>query len=98
MWNVPTDGIAVPSSANVVGPGTSGSCRCITSGSKLRSASRVRCAATLPGAIGEIEPLLSTLVLGPTDITNGVGGGPSHGASTRVSWPISRSARARPST
>ena len=38
----PTFGTSLPSSAALVGPGTSGSCRCSTSGSNTRSASSVR--------------------------------------------------------
>ena len=87
-WNVPTFGASAPSSAAPVGPGTSGSCRCTTSGRKLRNASSVRSDASFwAWAIGEIEPLLTNRTLGPTDVTPGSGGGPSHGPITRASTP-----------
>ena len=65
----------------------------------LRSASSVRSDASFCAcAIGEIEPLLTKRTLGPTEVTPGSGGGPSHGPMTRASTPSVRSARASPST
>ena len=48
--------------------------------------------------IGAIEPLLGKRRDGPTVVIPGSGGGPSHGAITRVSTPARRRARASPST
>ncbi|CAB4790509.1 unannotated protein [freshwater metagenome] len=64
----------------------------------MRIASRVRSDATAPTFIGATDPFASIRTVGPTLITPGSGGGPSVGPITRVSTPISRSARARPST
>lgn len=86
-WKVPTAGIDVPISAAWVGPGTAGSWRWTTSGSKDRRASNVRLAAALLGAMGDIEPLLGTWTLRPTLVTNRSGGGPSQGATTHASVP-----------
>ena len=47
----------------------------------------VRSAADGSGASGAIEPLAAVGRLLPSGVTNGSGGGPSHGASTRASWP-----------
>ena len=58
----------------------------------------VRSCAEMSGAIGAIEPFDAVGTLLPSGVTNSSGGGPSHGASTRVSWPRRRSARARAST
>ena len=46
--------------------------------------------------IGAIEPLLGNRRDGPTVVIPGSGGGPSHGAITRVSTPARRSARGEP--
>jgi hypothetical protein len=97
-WKVPTAGTSAPSSVAWFDPGTSGSCRCSTSGPNTRSASSVRRATALPDAIGATEPLESNRVLGPTVVIPGSGGGPSLGASTRASSPSARRLRARPST
>ena len=82
---MPTTGRSVPTSAAWVGPGVSGSCRWTTSGAKLRSASRVRAAARWFDVMGAIEPLLGKRRVGPTVVMPGSGGGPSHGAITRIS-------------
>src|SRR5205085_5322565 len=70
-WNVPTVGIAVPTSAAWFAPGENGSWRCTTSGSKVWSASMVRRATARPVATGATEPLLGSRVLGPTVMTPG---------------------------
>jgi hypothetical protein len=98
LWNVPTIGPSKPIRVARLGPGTTGSCRCTTSGRMLRSAAMVRRVATGPGAIGATEPLLSHSTLGPIEITPGSGGGPSQGATTLASTPSARSARASPRT
>ena len=58
----------------------------------------VRSDAAGSGASGAIEPLAAVGRLLPSGVTNSSGGGPSHGASTRASWPMARSDRASPST
>src|SRR3954452_7269960 len=90
--------MSVPTSAACVGPGVSGSCRWMTSGAKPRSASRVRAAAMWFDVIGAIDPLLGNRRVGPMVVTPVSGGGPSHGAMTRVSQPTRPSARASPRT
>ena len=62
------------------------------------SARIVRSAADASGASGAIEPLAAVGRLLPSGVTNASGGGPSHGPSTRASWPCRRSSRASPST
>ena len=58
----------------------------------------MRRAAAGSGAIGATEPLPAAGTEAPRGVTHGSGGGPSHGASTRASTPMTRSARAMPST
>ena len=92
-WNVPTIGQLANNAVVTVGPGASGSCRCSTSKSSSRSALIVRSAAAGSGASGAIEPLADVAMLLPRGVTPASGGGPSHGASSRASWPSLRSAR-----
>ena len=47
----------------------------------------MRSAAEASGASGAIEPLAAVGRLLPSGVTNASGGGPSHGPSTRASWP-----------
>ena len=82
-----------------MGPGANGSWR--WSDVELLVAQgpdRAQRRTTGPGASGAIEPLAAVGMLLPSGVTNGSGGGPSHGASTRASWPMARSTRASPST
>ena len=58
----------------------------------------VRMAHDGSGAMGAIDPLAAVGMLLPRGITPTSGGGPSHGPSTRASWPSVRSARASPRT
>ena len=58
----------------------------------------VRNAADGSGARGATEPLAAVGKLIPKGVTNGSGGGPSHGASTRTSCPMRRNSRAKPIT
>ncbi len=58
----------------------------------------MRIAADASGASGAIDPLAAVGRLLPSGVTNDSGGGPSHGPSTRASWPWRRSSRASPST
>jgi hypothetical protein len=67
------------------GPGASGSCTWITSNSSSRNTRSVLSAAAGSGASGAIEPLAAVGRLSPRGVTNGSGGGPSHGARTRTS-------------
>ncbi len=97
-WNVPTIGPLKPISALTVGPGTIGSWRCTTSGSRLRNASAVRRAVARPGEIGAMEPFDSHSTVGPTLTIVGSGGGPSHGATILTSTSSWRNSRASPST
>ena len=46
-----------------------------------------RSVADASGASGATEPLADAGRLSPSGVTNGSGGGPSHGPSTRTSWP-----------
>ena len=78
------------------GPGTSGSCRCTTSKASSRRARMVRSWHDGSGAIGATEPLAAVGIDRPSGVTPASGGGPSHGPSTRTSWPEVRSARAKP--
>ena len=50
------------------------------------------------GATGATEPFDAVGRLLPSGVTNSSGGGPSHGASTLVSYPRRRMLRARAST
>ncbi len=97
-WKVPTAGMSVASRQVWLMPGWRGSWRCSTSGSKTRSASRVRCTAAFVELIGAIDPFEGNRMLGPTLVTPGRGGGPSVGATTRASTPRARSACASPRT
>jgi hypothetical protein len=67
------------------GPGTSGSWTCTTSNSSSLRARIVRSAADGSGASGAIEPFADVGRLLPSGVTNGSGGGPSQGPSTRTS-------------
>jgi hypothetical protein len=58
----------------------------------------VRSWAAGSGASGANEPLDAVGTLLPSGVTPASGGGPSHGARTRVSKPSVRNTRARPST
>ncbi len=90
------DGACLRVSAVIVGPGTMGSCRCSTSKASSRSARITRSCAAGSGAMGATEPFEAVGRLFPSGVTPASGGGPSHGPSTRVSIPSSRSERARP--
>ena len=85
------------SSAVVVAPGASGSCRWITSNASSRIARIVLSWQTGSGATGAMDPLEMAGRLLPRGVTPVSGGGPSQGPSTRVSNPLRRSARASPS-
>ena len=98
MWNVPTVGARCTINAVDVGPGARGSWRWMTSNCSSLSTRRVRSAADGSGAIGATEPLAERGSESPSGVMKLSGGGPSHGPSTRVSWPRRRSSRARPST
>jgi len=95
---VPTIGQGFTTSAVLVMPGTNGSCRCNTSKSSSHTARITRSCADRSGASGATEPLVANGMDAPNGVTPGSGGGPSHGANTRTSWPRRRSALARPST
>ena len=56
----------------------------------------VRSCADGSGASGATEPLAAVGMLLPSGVTQPSGGGPSHGPSTRASWPLARSARHQP--
>jgi hypothetical protein len=86
-WNVPTIGAPPITSVVIGGPGASGSWTWITSNCSSRRARIVRSAAEASGANGAIEPLAAVGRLLPSGVTNGSGGGPSQGPSTRASWP-----------
>lgn len=85
-------------SAVTVGPGAIGSWRCNTSNASSLIARIVRNAADGSGASGTIEPFAAVGRLLPSGVTNGSGGGPSHGPRTRASCPILRNSRAKPRT
>ena len=72
----------------MVGPGASGSWRWRTSKASSASARMVRSAHDGSGASGATEPLAAVGMVLPSGMTNSSGGGPSHGASTRASWPM----------
>ena len=95
-WKVPMSGAVLKNIAVWVGPGHSGSCRWTTSNASSRSARIVRSCADRSGAIGATDPLAAVGTLLPSGVTPASGGGPSHGPSTRTSWPAVRSARANP--
>ena len=97
-WNVPTVGAAWMVTVVIDGPGASGSWTWTTSKSSSRSARTVRSTAAGSGASGATDPLAAVGRLSPSGVTNGSGGGPSHGPSTRTSCPPRRSSRAKPST
>src|SRR5438128_2741852 len=97
-WNVPTTGRSLTRRLVTVGPGTRGSWRWTTSNSSSLSARIVRSAQAGSGAIGATLPFDDSGTDLPSGVTPPSGGGPSHGASTRTSWPSDRSALARPST
>ena len=95
---MPTIGAGCISTDVIVGPGASGSWTWTMSNASSLSALIVRSAAEASGAIGATEPLAAVGRLLPSGVTKDSGGGPSHGPSTRASWPRRRSSRARPST
>ena len=70
----------------------------MTSKSSSLAARMRRSWAGRSGATGAIDPLAAVGMLLPSGVTQASGGGPSHGAMTRVGWPLARRARASPST
>ena len=97
MWNVPITGADRMISAVTDGPGAIGSWMCNTSNSSSRSTRIVRSAAEASGVSGAIEPLATVGRLLPSGVTNVAGGAPSHGPSTRSSWPRARTPGPGPS-
>src|SRR5690349_20311202 len=67
---------------------------CTTSNCSVRRARIVRTAADGSGAIGATDPLVAHGIDLPSGVTPGSGGGPSQGAKTCTTWPMSRKARA----
>ncbi|CAB4764779.1 unannotated protein [freshwater metagenome] len=84
-WNVPIIGARRNSNAVIVGPGAIGSCKCKISKASSLIARIVRSAAEGSGASGAVEPFAAVGRLLPSGVTNGSGGGPSQGPSTRAS-------------
>ena len=95
-WNVPTIGAGCMTSAVMVGPGRERLVQVddveVLVAQRPDRAQR----ADGSGASGAIEPLAAVGRLLPSGVTQSSGGGPSHGASTRASWPSARSDAGQP--